>query len=100
MPHIVWDSHLSYAIGKYYNDDGSVLDTKGNANRWVLNYNHNLKTDRFAVQFYQDWEATYYNSSRVNMNDALGDIYIYNAKAEGLNSTFEANAYLKNGTIF
>jgi hypothetical protein len=34
------------------------------------------------------------------MNDALGNIYIYNAKAEGLNYTFEANAYFKNGTVF
>ena len=34
------------------------------------------------------------------MNDALGDIYIYNAKAQGIDSDYTSSASFKNGTVY
>ena len=42
--------------------------------------------------------ARNYPDNIINMNDALGDIYIFNAESEGLDSTFSANATFINGT--
>mgnify|MGYP006893250442 CR=1 FL=1 len=89
--HILPTCSESYCLanGNYWNDDGLVLNITGNQNLYSFAYIHDLKNspDQIRLQMTQVIPATNYNSSIVNLNDALNSLFIYNAAAMGMDKS-------------
>jgi len=94
--HASCDSSICSASGEYLNDDGLVLELENNQNVYALHYQHSGGSASLSVDLLA--QATHYADSRVNRNDALGKVEIYNAKAQGLDGSFSVTAHLKDGT--
>lgn len=96
-PHC-WDSACQ-ASGDYINDDGLVLNLEGNQNVYKIKYYTRVSPAQLTLSFEQPSKATNYKGSRVNGNDALGRVEIYNARAQGLVGRFSVEALLKDHTL-
>lgn len=94
-----------YAAGTYINDDGLNLTTQGNYNHYAMAaYGNITNPGVITIEFTMYYSAFNYlnklqtGCSAVNMNDFLGDIYIYNGKKLGATGSFIIIIYFKDGS--
>jgi len=89
------------SIGDYINDDGIDPDLAQKQNIYSLAYNQPQGTTPAALVLTvtTTTEATHYPDSKVNNNDLLGSLQIYNGKATGLDTKdYTVVATLKDKT--
>ena len=72
------DTHY-YALGRYLNDDGVVLNTTDNRNVYAMAYESAKDGSNNTVIFEKTTNATNYDNGQVNNNDALNVIIWHNA---------------------
>jgi len=79
--HASCDKSLCRASGDYINDDGESRDTTGKKNVYELSYQQGVGATQASLQISRDASATSLDKERVNNNDALGRVEVYNAAA-------------------
>jgi hypothetical protein len=94
------DTH-HHAMGRYLNDDGTVLNVTGYQNVYAITY-ESAKTDVGSTMFFErsanasEVESDY--PEVVNANDELSMIKFHNAKATMNNQDMKVSAVFKNAT--
>lgn len=86
-----------YASGYYLNDDGTSSSLVNNTNEVKLEF---IKNEVMWFVFNSTRNATAYSDNIINEADYTGTMYVYNAKAVGLNAHVNFEGMFNNGTIF
>uniref|UniRef100_A0A7S3CS22 Alpha-glucosidase n=1 Tax=Strombidium rassoulzadegani TaxID=1082188 RepID=A0A7S3CS22_9SPIT len=79
------------AQGRYLNDDGVTVDLDGKQNIITMALTGAPSAD-IQIAFEQTASASSMEDSKVNENDVIGDIFLYNAKALGLDAKHTVTA--------
>lgn len=89
------------ATGDYINDDGITVNTTGKMNGYTLNFYQDPSTDfdaTFQVRLYERADDYKDKDYKVNENDNLGTLYIYDAEYKQMNKNYTVSIKTMDST--